>query len=574
MSHLLFPRLHFRGTFSTNVGTGNNDGLDNVSYVDAARVRVDTLGKTDADFARWLREIEPDFGVRGGWNLYGDSGCQFTDVTCHSSEPAAGTLNTSTAADSVIGAKISLMRGIMVDQNPKGTTSTQIFAASFSLTAPGGLAIVGRPARAFSRWVAAKNLGLKDMRAGSAVWHSVIPPPLTIGPGNSPTLLAFKAALDAGQGLFIRYCTYFLAALKTDAQLAADFAAGIPTKNPAIGKVLGTIGVWQPGTMTTLAEGRRLGSGAAATINHVNVHCNPATVYIDSASGRISVDLINSVPEVDDTLEKPDLGPLDLTFTAADRATVLGTIANTRADYELRGGIADFDIPAAILPGIGDGRLDVIQRSTASALLTETPLVLETDDRAVYLQEGQAGTINLRGWLNGQPAAGQRVTILQLSETDGSSTPVPPATAIVACPDHVDLDANGRAAIALTAVAPGCCALRFAGAAEPATKEFFACVRVLPKDDFSAVPDDQITFEFIYENVLKYYHVLHPAMDVAITGFDLSVQDSVEQRADPIRTRINKTAWDDPQYMPRTRELSDGKKSLLLRWCNIVSPTG
>jgi hypothetical protein len=56
--------------------------------------------------------------------------------------------------------------------------------------------------------------------------------------------------------------------------------------------------------------------------------------------------------------------------------------------------------------------------------------------------------------------------------------------------------------------------------------------------------------------------------------FDLSDQDRVEERADRIRTRIKATAWDDPQYMPRTRELSAGKAALLLRWCDLVSPPG
>jgi hypothetical protein len=322
------------------------------------------------------------------------------------------------------------------------------------------------------------------------------------------------------------------------------------------------------------SEGRRLGSGAVVSNGGVNVQLNPATVLVDTANRRISVDLINSIPEINDTLEKVDLGPLDLTLTSASGTRVLGTIANTRADYEQRAGLADFDIPAAVLPSIAAGQLAVVQRTTSTSLLTEMPLVVETDDRTVYLQEGEAGTINLRGWQSGQPAAGTTITIRQLFTTNGSSDPVPPATAIVNCPDHVDLDANGQAAIAVTAVAPGCCTLQFTGASNPDVTDFFSCVRVLPKDDFSAVPDAQLNFAFIYDNVLKYYHLLHPAMDVAVPGFDLSVEASVVAHADRIRTRIRDTAWDDPQYMPRTRDLSTGKTALLLRWCDIVVPPG
>lgn len=577
MSHLLFPRLHFRGQFSANVGTANNDDLPGLQFVDSALVRVDTMGMTDAAFATWLRGIEPGFGIRGGWNLYGDSGCKFIDPTCHATESAPGTLATTPATDLAIGATVRLSHALMVDQDPKGVTSTQILAAEFKLNNPAaGISLIGGPSLAVSRWVARRNLGVSGFQAFAAVWHSVLRPgQLTIVPGASPSLLALEAAHQAGQGVFVRYCTYFLAPLLTAAKLAADFAAGLPTSNPAIGKVLGTIGVWQPGTMATLAEGRRLGSGVVATSGRVAVRLNPATVLVDTASRRVSVDFINSVPEVDGTLEKVNLGPLDLRLTSAGGvATVLGTVANTRADYELRAGIADFDIPLAVVPDLAAGHFDLVQRSTGAALLTETLLVLETDNRTVYLQEGQAGTIALRGWLRGRAAAGERIGVHQFVTTNKTSAPVPPATAVVTCPVHVDLDAHGGAAVALAGAAPGCCTLRFAGASDPAATGFFACVRVLPKDDFSAVPDADLTFAFVYENVLKYYHLLHPAMDVVIPGFDLSVQASVESRADLIRTRIliSLTPWDDFQYMPRTRELSAGKIALLLRWCNIVVP--
>src|SRR6516164_1005769 len=102
MSHLHFPRVHFRGQFSANPGTANNGDFGNPPFLDAAHVRVDTQGKTDADFAKWLREIDATTGIiRGGWNIYGDSSCGFVDVTCHACEPAAGILATTAAADPV-----------------------------------------------------------------------------------------------------------------------------------------------------------------------------------------------------------------------------------------------------------------------------------------------------------------------------------------------------------------------------------------------------------------------------------------------------------------------------------------
>ena len=145
---------------------------------------------------------------------------------------------------------------------------------------------------------------------------------------------------------------------------------------------------------------------------------------------------------------------------------------------------------------------------------------------------------------------------------------ISPATAGVTCPGQVDLDAHGGAAITLTGAAPGCCMLQFTGASDSASTDSFACVRVLPKDDFRGVPDDQITFAFVYDNVLRYYHLLHPAMDGIL---DLSAEHKVKEQANRIWTRIRDTAWDGPHYMPRTRKLSAGKVALLLRWCDIVA---
>src|SRR5207244_2905671 len=83
------------------------------------------------------------------------------------------------------GAKVSLQRGIIVDQDPTGDKSTQIIAAQFNLSSPAGLSLFGRPSMAVSRWVAQKNLGVNGFGALAAVWHSIIPHDLlTIVPGT------------------------------------------------------------------------------------------------------------------------------------------------------------------------------------------------------------------------------------------------------------------------------------------------------------------------------------------------------------------------------------------------------
>ena len=38
---------------------------------------------------------------------------------------------------------------------------------------------------------------------------------------------------------------------------------------------------------------------------------------------------------------------------------------------------------------------------------------------------------------------------------------------------------------------------------------YFANVRVLPTDDYSNVNDSELTFQFLYKEVLKYYYLLY-----------------------------------------------------------------
>ena len=575
MSHLEFPRLHFRGSVSVNVGTANNDDLGDPQFVDTANVRVDLQGMTDAQFSAWLKQQDTAFGIRGGWNVYGNGDFKFQNVTCHAIELTAGSLAVTPTDDPVINAPVNLVKSIMVDLDPKGTDSTQIFADEFLLQTTSGLRIIGQPSRAYSRWIGLRNLRAQGFGAFAAVWHSVLlPGHFTITPGASASLAALQALRATGNGLMIRYCTYLLNPLVSQDTLAANFAAGLKTTNPAIGHLVGTIGVWRPTEMKTFAEGRRLNGSSSVNVHGTSVTFNPATVRMDSTNQRISLDLVNSIPEVDDQLQKVDVGSLSLVLDykngGVSNRAILGAIKNTRDAYETRAGLVDFDVDAAVWPYVSTGQLRVIQDSTNLFLLDEVRLVLETDDRAVYLQQNGSAQIVIKGWLAGRPAGGLQVRILQYVTTNKSVAPVPPTAPVVQCPDFVNFSPNGDATITVVGVNPGCCLLAFLGPDEVNdSREHFACVRVLALDDYSHIPDNQIDFPMVFREVLQYYHLLHPAMDIVA---DLSNDSEVENKISTMRERLLQTGWEKFAYMPRTRDLSAGKLALLKRWFDIVSP--
>jgi hypothetical protein len=66
--------------------------------------------------------------------------------------------------------------------------------------------------------------------------------------------------------------------------------------------------------------------------------------------------------------------------------------------------------------------------------------------------------------------------------------------------------------------------------------------------------------------VLRYFHLLYPAMSRIVNWAD---EDAVRLRASGILARTAGELWDHFGYMPRTRELSDGKRKLLARWCRL-----
>jgi hypothetical protein len=153
-------------------------------------------------------------------------------------------------------------------------------------------------------------------------------------------------------------------------------------------------------------------------------------------------------------------------------------------------------------------------------------------------------------------------------------------------PGSLTVDSSGLASVTITGLTPGLGFLRFM-AGPPSDNPvpvigpsmgqwmnqiawaFFVNVRVLPADaDLANVPDAQLTWDFIYSNVLQYYYRLYPGMDQYIELNDPTVVGNANNRA-MIKARTSKELWNSTLYMPHTRELSDGKRTLLQRWCDL-----
>jgi hypothetical protein len=95
---------------------------------------------------------------------------------------------------------------------------------------------------------------------------------------------------------------------------------------------------------------------------------------------------------------------------------------------------------------------------------------------------------------------------------------------------------------------------------------FYNNFRVLPNDNYDNIPDDQITWDFVYREVIQYFYLLYPGMFARLAFQD---EETARSNASLIRQMVSKRTWDSTSYMPVSRDLSDGKRKLLQRWCAL-----
>jgi len=621
MSHLSLPRIHFLGQMCANVPTANNDDIAQI--VDVASVSIAepepglssaALRRRDQTFRQEMAQLVPgEAAIRAGWNYYGNSRCKFNGVTVISAQLDDGPLVTanSTNPDPIIGAAVQLGATVMVDVDPESILSTQIFCDDFWITA-GSLSLKGKPTRFYSRCHNPyRNLAhLGSFRGAAVVWYGAISnDKLNINGPDSPVLAALHAAARAGQGLFIRLCSYNFRFETSPTELAQAFARGETPENPACGQLLGSIGPWLPGELASEGPGRRLFPNKVLfTDSSTPYHLGPALAQVDDRRQVVVLDLINTFPEVGDSLQKYNFGTVTLKIRTRENGEyverVVGQLPSPPVDdetggyrqtsYETGGGLAEIQYPPELEPYLATGAFRLYLEGDDHETLRETTYHVAIDEPGLYLEAGQTKAVDLHLFEQGQPApAAVTVQLFDTTNFNKNNTeqipvpaqPVEPARSAVvienmaAGRDQIEVPAGGVLTLHLAAKRAGTCLIRFLPQGRrnfPLPRSFntsfFMTVRVLPAD--AEVANLEPTFDNVYRHVLRYYYLLFPAMDRYFTDegvrFDFSDEASMQAYAPDIFDRIQ-TDWHSAKYMPPTRDLSAGKRRLLGRWCALVT---
>ncbi len=636
MSVLSLPRLNFLGACDWNPNTVNNSPT---VYDESTAEPVKQKGIPFDGFVRWLIQFnEAAKGPNGSWNVYGDHSATFVNATVKTCQPSPA------VHDPLIGKSIQIlgdMRGKsstparLVDVDPYGSTTSQIFYDTFSV----GDRTLGFSAHAacrmFSRWPDfQRNLqGLPIAGPMGVIWHTAAKSSDIewYGVEQSPTLQALREAANASgnQGLvmlFAAYRTlYFQNAswqgkpIKNGKDLSAAYQAGFTDGNPAESIIAGNIGVWKNGELASAPIARVLAPGApvlppqpvlsakravqelasqeGATAKK-SVALGPALAEIDEHRLVVALDLIATFPEQNSTLAKADLGTFQLQVRSADGTLIQVGPPLTPADYgqtayDSTAGIVEVPFTADQLQALQTGSLEIAQQGKESTpALAEQPLLAETDQRGIYVDQSQTQSIAINVYQKGRLVGRQTEIQILIAQYDNTGTLIAtdkdrlvevlnqqgkPLAGGVASVE------NGIASIKVRALQPGTCFLGFfpfQGQAPPqppsnnfpGTADFYAVVRTLPFDNkFKNLPPDQVVdWNFVYKNVLLNFDVVYPVMSLIINLHD---QKAVDSSAPAIEHAISPSQFESTLAMPITREMSAGKRALLLKYLQNLGKT-
>lgn len=562
MSVLDCPRLVFSGEISWDPIVTNNSPTN----YDETTAENLPLGES----AKKYRAAAIDQVTSGGnWNPHGTHRSVFFDTFVSGAELEDG----PSEDDKVLGVPVSFS-GMLVDLEPYGVTSSQLFFDEMSFGIPGGCQVAGRRATRFTdRYINfGRNPSVQMIAGGAGItWQTCFPADhLQLHAHDSLVIQGLSKALKEEDvlGLMVRWhafrTVYFndldlsngSAEAKAAEKLLQDkLKKGGWQPNPARSLLVGSLGIWrrddpihEPGDRALIPAGAKLSDGADFGPSFAKV-----------GSGRITVDLGSFVPEKNHEADKHDVGDLSLVAVNAGKTVSLGTIAYGSYDktaYGKNAGILSLDLTVDQVAAANDGKLQILD-SCGVLLGNEETLRAISSDPNLYLDEGTSAESQVRIYQKGIPAgAGVEVQLVAFSGC--SSKPV-------GQPKKTDADGVVRFKFAAQAAGVVQYGFGFPPASAPTqlttTSVTYMSVRVLPADeDIAALP---ATWENVYGKVLENWYAMAPCMD----NWLLLNDPEMVKRYGPIVKRLTgEDNFESFLYMPVTRDLSAGKRRLLYRY--------
>jgi Ferritin-like len=575
MSYLKPPRLHFAGSFQADPSTVNNDP----EHFDASRFQSNY-------------NLPGPGMTNGWWNPGGTAAWRFFGCTVQQVVYQDGTVCDDPAIDPVVGSPVASghgrTEGKLVDLDPEQQMVSEIWG--FQVTLGGG-------SSGFS------ICGDFDVAGFADIWvrYPQGQPDSFFGAFYQSVLQKLDWKNDSGSRFLKeleRLSASDLANRKLSIKFNVDgYVDDSNQQNFTFGRVVGSIGVYEPGEPVHFVPARQLNPTPGAT-----PAAGIAYAMIDGDS--LLVDLGNTLPT--QSAGGPlvtSIGRLYAAVLPASGPPILfGEIEYQNVNwYKQTSGIVRLKLTPDQLKVAQSSQLAIAQSSILQQppVLATAPLLTEASngvfvraDKFVFrLNPGETATTKLYATTFGQRSPGQQISlgydpsVMQGQVTQGPlpgppnlgtplsalqlfdpSKPNAPVTSITTGPD-------GTATLQLKAADPGNPRVYIdgqlygvtyqAGSSPPPIGSVqngsqFLSVLVFSGFEVPAQPNWMEHVRPIFQQYADLYPVMRPIVDLANFG-------SVNSRLNILKN-VFVAPVTDPNYMPVTRDLSEAKRTMIRKW--------
>lgn len=579
MSYLNGPRINFWGGGSTNVDTANNEQYESSGsknpIVDLIHTKV-TSTLTDDEVIRLLRSPtvnsagQPYFAI-GGWNYDGDH--QFALMNAKVS--SSGFPGAISAAGNLTDLPVYLLGSldpvsgegpygspVMVDLDPTSSETTQIYA--------GGLLVgsMEQPALLIQG-----NSVCHSRMLGLRYGDDVKGPYLTPGSikANGTFQLAFeKSAIKAwdknnpllrqmiedsrSQGILVRFSMFQFFPAKDSDSMQKNYQENRNEPNPSVGRIIGTIGPWYANEPATDLAGRHLVNKSLGGAQGV--------ALFDERTGVLSLDLVSAlqgsaIRNDGNNYTSPPEPNIDygkLMVSVGGR--MIAEMDSQRDSYYLSGGIYDVKIDPPFYEMLKRQPLSITSERQGLNI-QELPLRISSDQRNIYC-DPYSEVINIHLRIDYLGAPPREDTVINLSTSSPGTLPdgsflqypsriiVPAGRQFFTFTVTTNADRYGFSKLTLATPSSSGCEMSF---------------RKYPRHDYSTViRSGDIPWKLVYEECLRFYYVLFPAMSKRIP---LNDEATIRAVGNELLKRLSEPYRHTTLYMPLTRSLSPGKVALL-----------
>jgi hypothetical protein len=569
MSYLSALRLHFAGGFVAAPSTVNND----ITHYN------------NADFKPEYQLPQDPTNLNGWWNPTGDN--RFT-VDCRAT--AAGYQDGSNAAPGTDPVLTFAVKSInrptakIVDLDPQQQMVSMVFGMELSVgSATGGVPLlkgVFEPAPFTDIWQRGTTGG-NDERAG-AMYQSVLHS-LTWGDVSGSRFLSELKAVASDGLLSIKF--------NLDGYSMDSADPGF-TK----GRLVGTIGPTTNSEPRHFVVGRHMAPrfNDAIPIPVPSIRpvqgINYCVAVVDEVQRKVRVDLGNAISTSPSAGDAANLGTLLLACNASSASPVVIDTIEYRAAgwYPKTAGIVDLpvdrtltdvELAAVLSQPLAIVRTPATGPPVVAAVEHSTGVHLRADLCVARMNPGDRFDVEMRASKFGKPLAAAQINL-----SAGPAFPFDPATepptgtppTAVAFPATVICDASGRATATLTASDPGSPRGYIDGQVYRVNYQLSG-IDPLNRSDFlsllvwdSFAPDEPPTWHGSMKPLFEQYANLYPAMDAF---FDMADYEQVSQKRARVIALMS-VPQTDARYMPVTRDLSEAKRTAMIRWLSHVGPDG